>query len=63
MADDNTGKDKKAGSGGRSLGGGAAEPLPAGWGASSGSAARVGRVGQWGARCDHSLLARVVPAF
>lgn len=38
MSDDNDG-----GSGGRSLGGGDAEPLPSGWGASS--VPRVGRIG------------------
>lgn len=40
--------------GGRSLGGGAAEPLPASW-ARPTQAPRVGRIGNWSGYVDPSL--------
>ncbi|KAG8853057.1 hypothetical protein FRB96_008435 [Tulasnella sp. 330] len=43
---DNGNDNSNSGAGGRSLGGGPAEPLPSSWSNSAGSGARVGRVGQ-----------------
>jgi len=51
MSDDNNG------SGGRTLGGGDPEPLPAGWGSSS--APRVGRIGQTSSRITPNSSGRI----